>query len=305
MKNKKNTKAKERNSKINKLSKRKTKKNQVPKEPKNERGRTATMLFTCECGSSYLSYPALYKHRKVKHVNEANNGKGNIKRDAKDVQDTFEAEYLSFLDLLPRAKQGCERDLSGLQGFAFSFMNTTNPNVIRFMDTYKDIVRQVKQTIEDNKSLRLRQALKQHIESRKPSISEALCVFLVYNYALASKEFFNELAVLLLMVNQVIDDCVNKTTERDLRIASSKGLGAGMANRYDINLIVELSNEIVLGYKTLWSVTSDCIINASKMKYLGQEPEHILNFVMLFRYLCSWLYDWGLTNKQLSFVNNN
>lgn len=315
----KKTKSKPKAPKLKKEVKRTIQKQTKVKKTVTKRKRVMknALLYKCECGNSYLSYPGLFKHQKLKNHGidslrtqfiggqpQTDDSQIKSKLETKDgrnlLQDEFETDYTEYLDLLLKAKQLKTATVQDLKIYRSSLLNNQDPSVSEFLNVYTTLVDKIVEFHKQHTDEDLRVSLEHYTSYQTVSLIEIYAMYLFYNYQWTSDVYLDELTVFLVLYRSFVQ--TQSTVKKRLPKAPRKSSKANQVQSYHADDIVSAANDFIIDYCYTQTNNNSVVNKNAELRYLGTDHENALNFIMMTKYFCKWLYCWEFTKKELTFI---
>ena len=238
-------------------------------------------IYKCkDCDKSYLSYPALFTHRKQKHnINSINGGKRGRPKKINEINKTEKIKYnpLNVSFFLKDERTGNvqnENDFKFSINFAFnSLYNDDKKDIIiklKKMNFYSNVISHpfLKMFLNDNHDVNIK------IEDDELAIDYVFIDYLNKMSLYCNKEYYAKLILFVLLFREFIN--LKKSDKNE-----------NYSNNHNAEDVPDLSNECVNDFLE------------PENKYFDFDKEESIN---LTQNICNWMYENNFTTSELSRI---
>ena len=238
-------------------------------------------IYKCkDCDKSYLSYPALFTHRKQKHnINSINGGKRGRPKKINEINKTEKIKYnpLNVSFFLKDERTGNvqnENDFKFSINFAFnSLYNDDKKDIIiklKKMKFYTDLNSHpfLKMFLNDNHDVNIK------IEDDELAIDYVFIDYLNKMSLYCNKEYYAKLILFVLLFREFIN--LKKSDKNE-----------NYSNNHNAENVPDLSNEFINDFLE------------PENKYFDFDKEESINIT---QNICNWMYENNFTTSELSRI---
>ena len=235
-------------------------------------------LFSCQCGKSFLSQPALYVHIKTKHPENIQiKGRGRARKYPSKNNNDFEVnKYENFFNSENRKpEEGKEIDINSLvqEVFQSIYKAKTSEKLFSKPNNYQE------NTILNN--LVLQSPLVNRPNNEK-TCDEAFYEYLFTFKSKTNQKFFTLMTKFILLFRECYDVSKNKEIKKEERKA--------VTNSIKPEELPDLCNEFYMEF-----------MEPNGFFGMNEDKNEIIEIIQHF---CIWLYKNGFTKSKLSLADN-
>ena len=249
---------------------------------------TEGRTFVCQlCGKSYLSYPALYTHRKQKHNTNLSSGRGRG-RPKKDISEQnierikFNPCGLSFFS--KENRKGETTEFKNVIFDAFNFLYNIKDNYEKSERNKKRKMKEYNNISEHplfNKFLNDPHNKNEKIDENENKITDDVFIdYLNKVSAYCNEDFFEKILIFVVLFREYVNQVYSNKVENGIEFTTQE----------KAEDVPDTSNEFIL----------DFIDPDDNNNDFGFSKDECIDLI---QNLCHWMYEHNFTCSKLSMIN--